>query len=183
MQNTGNISAIKGTPEYEKQYMMREGVDIKANELWKYSLTLDTDRTVIVAVIDTGVDFHHENLKYSSWENITETDDNYIKEIHDNKDDNGNGYIDDKYGYDFCASHGIDDLTKYTSADDHGTMIAGIIAAKQDEGHGINGIAKDDSVQIMSLKVLGKGDKVGDDVEDVIKAIEYADKNGAKFVT
>ena len=181
LQNTGNAEAIKGAPEYEKQFLMKKGVDINADELWKHEFRTDTDRTVIVAVIDTGVDFQHENLKYSSWENITKSNDDYIKEIHDNKDNDSNGYVDDKYGYDFCTNCGIDDQTKYTSADDHGTMIAGIIAAKQDDGHGINGIAKDDTVQIMSLKVFGNEDQKGGNVEDVIKAIKYAEDNGAQI--
>lgn len=131
-----------------------------------------TGSGVIVAVIDTGVDYVHEDLDANNWVNAIETPDNGL-------DDDANGYIDDYYGYDFIGSF-------YTSTDPdsdpqdeygHGTHVAGIIAA-EDNTVGIIGVAP--SAQIMPVKVL---DAVGYGWDSCIaEGIRYAVDNGADII-
>lgn len=118
------------------------------------------EREIIVAVIDTGIDYDHTELDRVKWVNSDE-----IPE--DGLDNDNNGYIDDIEGWNFYGKNNM----VYNSAntyDDHGTHCAGIIAAA----------AEEDNIKIMSLKVLGGADRSGS-LSDVIKAIQYAEKNGA----
>lgn len=146
------------------------GIDINAEEAWQ--LFDDGSRDVIVALIDTGVDITHEDLSDSIWVNTGEIAGNGI-------DDDGNGYVDDVYGWDF-----YDDSNEVYvgSEDDHGTHGAGTIVASSDNGVGIAGLAGDtDHVQLMVLKALGGSDGSGS-TEDMIDAIQYAQDNGASIV-
>lgn len=160
-------------------------IDINAAEGWALFKDLCSDpQPVIVAVIDSGVDTTHPDLAGKIWVNEGEIPDNGI-------DDDGNGYIDDINGWDFynndnTVCHYItDDKTgTYTSdpddCDDHGTHIAGIIAAEADNGIGIAGIASCTDVKIMSLKTYG-GPKQSSTIEDAIRAIRYAENMGASI--
>lgn len=146
------------------------GIDINAEEAW--ALYDGGSRNVVVALIDTGVDIEHEDLAGSIWTNDGEIAGNGL-------DDDGNGYIDDVNGWNFYN----DSSTVYTgSEDDHGTHGAGTIAASADNGVGVAGLDGDTgSVEIMVLKVLGGRDGSGT-TESVIKAIQYAQDNGASIV-
>lgn len=120
---------------------------------------------VVVAVIDDGVDFEHPDLADRAWVNEDEIPDNNI-------DDDGNGYIDDVYGYDFAN----DDNTVHDELEDfHGTHVAGTIAASQN-GAGVVGVAP--NVKVMAVKFLG-GPLSSE--SSAIRAIEYAADNGAKI--
>lgn len=145
------------------------GIDINAEDAWDI---YDGGSEVIIALIDTGVDYTHEDLEDSIWINDDEIAGNNI-------DDDGNGYIDDTYGWNFYS----DSSKVYTGEeDDHGTHCAGTIAASSDNNTGIAGIAGDtENVQIMVLKALGGSDGSGT-TEDVIEAINYAEENGASIV-
>lgn len=92
-------------------------------------------------------------------------------------DDDGNGYVDDVHGWNFCD----DSNQVYTSstADRHGTHEAGIMAASSGNGTGFYGIADSKRVKIMSLKVLDGFD--GASAELIIQAIRYAEANGASI--
>lgn len=146
------------------------GVDVNAEEAW--DIYDGGSRDVVVALIDTGVDSSHEDLQGVLWTNTDEIAGNGI-------DDDGDGYIDDVSGWDFYDDTATASIS---SDDDHGTHCAGSIAANQDNGAGVTGLVGDTShVQIMSLKVLGGKDGEGS-TADIIKAIQYAEANGASIV-
>ncbi|MPM47209.1 hypothetical protein SDC9_93917 [bioreactor metagenome] len=147
------------------------GVDINAEEAWALN-SGEAGKKVVVALIDTGVDYTHEDLADSIWTNADEIAGNGI-------DDDGNGYIDDVRGWNFYN----DSNEVYVgSEDNHGTHGAGTIAANSDNSIGIAGIAgSTGNVEIMVLKALGGTDGSGT-TEDVIRAIAYAEDNGASIV-
>lgn len=122
---------------------------------------------VVVAVIDSGVDINHEDLQNSIWVNEDEIAGN-------GEDDDDNGYIDDVYGWTYRledAGYLIDPL------DSHGTNVAGIIAAEQDNDTGITGMAQ--NTKIMSLDVFSS---LGIDTNYIEQAIYYAANNGADII-
>lgn len=143
------------------------GADIGAPEAWG----VRTDASsVIVAVIDTGIDINHPDLVNNIWVNEVELDG------VDGVDDDGNGYIDDIYGWDFANNDNsvFDDAV----ADRHGTHCAGTIGAKGNNGRGVAGVAWD--AQIMSCKFIhGQSGSTW----NAIKAIEYASMMGARIAS
>lgn len=158
-----------------------EGIDMNIPDAWSnYPLSKEETRTITVAIIDTGVDYRHPDLKDHMWINPNEIPDNGL-------DDDGNGYIDDIYGWDFynndaSVCHYVETPNGYTADpddnDNHGTHIAGIIAATANNSIGIAGIASNVNVQIMSLKIHGGSSSSGS-VANAIKAIRYAEAMGA----
>lgn len=158
------------------------GIDIDAEEGWyRYKSEIGGAHEVTVAVIDTGIDYRHEDLKDAMWVNEGEIPDNGI-------DDDHNGYVDDIYGWDFyndeasvCHYIENDDGTYAADPndrDDHGTHIAGIIVARANNRTAISGIARYLHTRVMALKIHGGPDRKGS-VSDAIKAIAYAQRNGA----
>ncbi|MEG4274423.1 MULTISPECIES: S8 family serine peptidase [unclassified Microcoleus] len=144
---------------------------IKAPEVWAQGLTGDG---IVVAVIDSGVDYNHPDLTGNIWSNAGETG---VDALGRNKasngvDDDGNGFVDDFRGWDFVNNDNdpMDD-------NNHGTHISGLVAAKKD-GVGITGTAP--TAKIMPLKILN-GSGVGK-IRDEINAINYAVANGAKII-
>jgi subtilisin family serine protease len=139
--------------------------DVDVDVLQAHAITTG-DPSVVVAVIDDGVDFSHPDLAGRAWTNPGES--GAGKETN-GVDDDGNGFIDDVHGWDFC--HG--DNTVHDFDDDfHGTHVAGTIAASLD-GAGVVGVAP--SVKIMALKFINSpadGDCGWD--EQAVAAIEYA---------
>ena len=141
--------------------------DIDAPEAWDI-FTGSSD--VVVAVIDTGVDYGHIDLQANIWTNPGESGGG--KETNGIDDDN-NGYIDDVHGWDFVNTD--NDPMEDNSPKYHGTHIAGIIGAKGNNDEGIAGINW--NVKIMVLKA---GNYNGDfDIADIVGAIDYATENGA----
>lgn len=130
---------------------------------------------VIVAVVDQGVKFDHEDLAVNMWVNKGEIPGNGI-------DDDGNGYIDDVNGYNFTDNNGT--LT-FSAENMHGTHVAGTIAAVNNNGVGVNGIAggsgNGDGVKIMSCETLGSSESgnSGGGLGAQVRAIKYAADNGA----
>jgi large repetitive protein len=156
-------------PEYSEQWYL--GM-VDAPEAWDIE-TGDDD--IVVAVLDTGVDLDHPDLEDNIWVNADEVPDNGI-------DDDGNGYVDDYYGWDFVDddSTPIPDVSSGANEDaiSHGTVIAGIIAAVGDNNEGLTGVVWD--AQIMAVRML---DKVGSgNSVDAREAIEYAVENGADVI-
>ena len=145
-----------------------EGIDINIDEAWEiYS---DSGKEVIVAIVDTGVDYTHEDLNGNIWINKQEIADNGI-------DDDGNGYIDDVYGWNFYNNS---NNVYVGSEDDHGTHGAGTIIANADNGKGIVGIVQSDNIKVMCVKALGGRDGAGS-TASVVQAIQYAEANGASI--
>ena len=142
-----------------------QDADIDAPEAWSVSTGTDT---VIVAVIDTGVDYNHEDLAGNMWINEAE----YYGT--GGFDDDGNGYVDDIYGYDFCNydPNPMDD--NY-----HGTHCAGTIGAVGNNGKGVAGVCWD--VRIMAVKFLDSGG--GGWTDDAILCVEYATMMGANVMS
>jgi subtilisin family serine protease len=184
-----SLSAKPNDPDYSKQWNLHNtrqnvlgsigttGADIVAEEAWDLS-TGKAD--VVVAVIDTGVDYIHEDLAANMWVNSGEVPGN-------GWDDDGNGFADDYYGYDFAGSrdtrvhnpsHNNDSDPQ--DIDGHGTHVSGIIAATANNLKGISGVAP--GVKIMALKAAHQplpefdGAPLPEPVfsdEDSIEAIEY----------
>lgn len=124
-------------------------------------------KETIVAIIDTGVDYDHEDLQNVLWVNKGEIPDNEI-------DDDGNGYIDDINGWNFYDDNNV----LYNGSEDaHGTHIAGTIIANINS-KGISGVAGSSNVKIMILKALGGADESGF-TYGIANAIKYAEKMGA----
>ena len=144
---------------------------IKAPEVWAKGLTGDG---IVVAIIDSGIDYNHPDLIGNVWSNGGE---NGVDATGRNKasngvDDDGNGFVDDFRGWDFANNDNdpMDDSS-------HGTHISGLVAAKKD-GVGITGTAP--TAKVMPLKILNSTG-VGK-ISDEINAINYAVANGAKII-
>ncbi|BCN28874.1 S8 family serine peptidase [Anaeromicropila herbilytica] len=143
-------------------------IDMNVPEAWD---VFNGGRDITVAVIDTGVDYTHSDLKNVMWTNTGEISGDGI-------DNDKNGYIDDIHGWNFYS--GNNTLFHARSAeDDHGTHIAGIIAAERNN-IGVAGVASNTNVRIMSVKALGGQDGSGS-TSSIIEAIQYAEENGAKI--
>lgn len=157
LNNIGQIvNNIKGT----------EGADISAPEAWNLSTG---SKDVIVAVLDTGVDYNHEDLADNIFRNEAECNG------QPNVDDDSNGYVDDCIGWNFVNNNNdpMDD-----DVDSHGTHVAGIIGAVGNNGIGITGVNW--HVKILPVKVLDSNG--GGDIATIIEGIEYAVNMGAKVI-
>lgn len=146
----------------------RAGIDIGALEGWE----VRTDASnVVVAVVDTGVRYTHEDLKDNIWINSGEIEDNDL-------DDDGNGYVDDVHGINTLFSSQLSIGGDPMDDHGHGTHVAGTIGARGNNDVGITGVAW--KVQLMPLKFLGENGSGMD--SDAIKCIDYAISNGADII-
>lgn len=135
----------------------------------------------IVAVIDTGVDYSHEDLNANMWVNEAES-----KKMNGvaGKDDDGNGYTDDVHGYDFTSSARLSPHYGKIGDPDpndesgHGSHCAGSIGAVPNNQKGISGV--NPMVQIMALRALSDA---GGTTSDINRAISYATENGANVIS
>ena len=147
-----------------------KGADVNVEKAWDMTTG---DPSIIVAVLDEGVDVAHPDLKAGMWVNE--------KEIWKSEEDNdGNGYAGDVHGYNFVEDSGVISVdSKYDTG--HGSHVAGVIAAMNDNGLGISSIAggtpSDPGVKIMSCQIFS-GMAAGTVLEEV-RAIKYAADNGA----
>lgn len=134
-------------------------------------------KKVIVAVIDTGIDINHEDLKNNLWKNPGETglDAKGRDKASNGVDDDGNGFIDDVYGWNFVSNN-----NKLDDNHGHGTHIAGIIGAEAGNKKGIVGISPD--VSMMILKYFDPKVPNTDNLKNTIQAMNYAVKMGAHII-
>lgn len=165
-----NSNFVKYTADYNvgTQWYLGNGENaVDAICIWEKDVS---KKEVIVAVIDTGVDYNHEVMKNHFWINRNEIP-------NDGIDNDMNGYIDDINGWNFVDST-RDVLTgKEYYENDHGTQCASIISSGAFDSE-MKGINYGSSIKIMTLKVLTGIEKMGE-VENIIKAIKYAESNGA----
>jgi len=157
-------------PEFSQLYGMHQSNDndIDAPEAWELTTG---NASIIVGVIDTGIDYDHEDLKANIWKNPGESGGG--KE-NNNVDDDGNGYKDDYRGWNF-----IFDSNDPYDDNDHGTHCAGTIGAVGNNGKGVVGVNW--NVKLMPLKFLGS-DGSGS-TADAAEAIIYGVDNGAKVLS
>lgn len=128
-------------------------------------------KKVTIAIIDSGVDFQHEDLRANRWINPDEIADNAI-------DDDHNGYVDDVNGFNFANELGDAGPKGSFHEANHGTHVAGLAAARLDNGFG--GIGVDGVAKIMSLNIFGDGS--GTNSALLENAIRYAADHGADVI-
>ena len=145
------------------------GIDINIKEAWQLYGQQPDKRPVTVAVIDTGIDTSHKDLKDAIWVNEDEIPGDSI-------DNDGNGFVDDVNGWNFISNN---NQLCAGDEDTHGTHGAGTIAAAKGNG-GVAGIGDSRYIKIMVLKALG-GEEGKGSPENVIQAIRYAEANGAQI--
>lgn len=161
-------TGVPKDPDLEKQWGLNNvgqaggisGADVRALEAWD----IETGAAgVVVAVVDTGVDYSHADLAENIWTNPGEVPGNGV-------DDDHNGFVDDIHGWDFTK-----DTNDPYDENNHGTHVAGVIGARGNNGKGLAGVSWE--VSLMPVKFLDK-DGVGL-TSDAVDAVNYATANGA----
>lgn len=162
-----HVAARPNDPFFDSQWALANagnpGADIHALTGWNITTNASN---IVVAVIDSGVDYNHPDLAANMWRNGGEIPNNGV-------DDDNNGYVDDVLGYDF-----INNDADPQDDHGHGTHVAGIIGAVGNNGLGITGVAW--SVRIMALKFLDQNGS--GTVADAVRAIDYAVRMGARII-
>lgn len=143
---------VPNDPSYERLYGMDK---IAAPQAWDENIDCSS---VVVAVIDTGMDYTHPDLTANIWTNPGEIPDNGV-------DDDSNGYVDDVHGWNF-----VNNSNEVMDDNGHGTHVSGIIGAVGNNGTGVAGVAW--NVKIMPIKTLNANGQGY--VSDSIKAVQYA---------
>jgi hypothetical protein len=166
---------IANDPKLGEQWSLQKSGVIEALKLASEN-TNQSNPEIIVAVVDTGVDLNHPDLKSNLFINKNEIPNNGI-------DDDHNGFVDDVQGWNFNAKEDdpkSDPISEEANAQDdfnHGTHVAGTIGALQNNGIGISGIAP--RIKILPVRWMSKGLGWG---SDAIAAIQYSVKMGAKVI-
>lgn len=158
--NQSTSSVVPNDPLYAEQWYLPA---VKVDKVWEQTTG---DTTQVIAILDTGVDWTHPDLKNKMWRNPGEIPDN-------GWDDDGNGFIDDWMGWDY-----INHDNNPTDDNSHGTHVAGIAAAEANNGIGIAGVNW--HARIMALKVFqssGRGDAL-----TISRGITYAFQKGATVI-
>jgi len=156
-----NQWGLHNTGSYAYGY---DDADIDAPEAWNITTG---NQNLVIAVIDTGIDYNHADLVGNIW---TNDDENCLDGI----DNDLNGYIDDCKGWNFVGDNN-DPMDDYG----HGTHVAGIIGARGNNGEGVTGVMQ--RVKLMPLKIFDAYGMPAPD-EEIAAAIKYAVDNGAKVI-
>lgn len=149
----------------------------KKSDAMKAQAISQGNKNIVVAVIDTGADLKHEDLAGNLWKNPGETgkDDRGRDKATNGIDDDGNGFVDDVYGWNFVSEN--NDLSDNHG---HGSHIAGIIGAEAGNGKGIAGVSP--QVSIMVLKYFDPKVPNTDNLRNTVNSIRYAIKNKAHII-
>jgi subtilisin family serine protease len=170
----GSWLEVPNDPSYAQQWHLSNdgsgggvaGADVRAEDAWEIS---SGDPSVVIAILDSGVEITHPDLAPNVWHNAAE--------IVNGIDDDGNGYIDDVNGWDFFHDDG--DVTGPFS---HGTRVAGMVGARANDGFGVAGLAggwgASPGCRVMAVAV---GDSFPD-AATLDDAILYAVDNGARVI-
>ena len=166
---------LPNDPKYPEQWSLPL---MKLPQAWAIE---KGNREVVIAIIDSGIDYRHDDLAPKAWINPGEVPENGL-------DDDGNGYVDDVYGWDFTDAPNLQAEGDYIEGDNepidergHGTHVAGIAGALPDNGIGIAGVAWE--CPLMAIRAglsLGGSSRLQDD--DSAAAIVYATDNGASVI-
>lgn len=170
-------------PDFSKQWGMNQ---MNVRDAWQKSAGRPE---MVVAVIDTGVDYTHEDLVDNLWRNPGETgtDSQGRNKASNGVDDDNNGYVDDLVGWDFVSNDnkpydlymGLLDIILKGGNPGHGTHCAGNVAARANNGKGISGVAP--NIRMMAVRFLsekGEGTLAG-----AVQSIKYAVDNGARVMS
>jgi subtilisin family serine protease len=167
------IRKISYNPNDPNLALQQHLTPIKAREAWDVT---KGDTSVVIAIIDTGVDWQHQDLRANIWRNYKEIPNNGI-------DDDGNGKKDDIRGWDFGGLTGTEDNDPREDAADHGTLVAGCASAVTDNGLGVAGVGF--NCKIMPVKVSQNNVRTSDGTALITygyKGIVYAADNGAHVI-
>lgn len=159
------LAALPKAPENNAFYGIQNNVDptnIKA--LWK--VPVKNSKRPVIAIVDTGVDSEHPDLKDNMWKNDAEADG--LPGV----DDDGNGFVDDVYGYNFAFNS-----PDITDTEGHGSHCAGIAAAVNNN---IGVVGMNPDALIMGLRVFDNDGEMT--TEMLLSAVDYAVKNGADII-
>jgi serine protease len=158
-----SLDGVPNDPYYSRQWDLPA---IEAEAAWNITRG---DPSVIIAVVDLGVDFTHPELANARWVNQTE--------LHGlpGIDDDGNGYTDDVYGYDFIDNDGDPAPSPLIGNEAHGTHVAGIACAARNNGIGIAGLAP--ACKIMGVRAGSDGS-----ISFGYDGIYYACRSGANII-
>jgi subtilisin family serine protease len=147
--------------------------DIDADLAWEITAGED----VVIAVLDSGVDYTHPDFESNLWFNPGEIPDNF-------QDDDGNGFVDDIHGADFIRLDGrplpYDPFPSEPPCplpSPHGTIVAGIAAARGNNSIGISGVGR--ASKVMALRILHQSNTTEGTVADATQAVQYAIAEGA----
>lgn len=149
----GEWSESTNDPYFSRQWMHTV---VQTEKAWRVT---KGSKNIVVAVLDSGIDYTHKDLKNNMWINLQET--------VNGKDDDNNGYVDDIYGWNFVSNNAD---PKTTSKSNHGSHVAGIIGATGSNNTGIVGMAP--NVRMMALRFIG--DSGTGSTSGAIRGIDYA---------
>ena len=171
--NLGPKSKVKTNDKVQGMTAAIVEADINAVPAWRLCTG---DPSIVVAILDEGVMYTHEDLAANMWKNNSELNGK------SNTDDDGNGYKDDAHGFNFVS---MGEIVWGESGDTgHGTHVAGIVSAVNNNGLGICSIAggsgNNDGVKLMPLQIF-QGNK-GATTSNIAKAMQYAADNGAQIL-
>jgi subtilisin family serine protease len=197
LEDSSGKPPMKDNPEIPKEPTNATGTDPLINRQWGMNdiggidiwKTFRGNKDMIVAVLDTGVDYTHEDLNPNMWRNPGETglDVNGKDKSANGIDDDNNGYIDDIVGWDFVSNDNkpfdlaVDPMQLLAGGGNpgHGTHCAGNVGAKGNNNLGVSGVAPE--IKMMGLRFISE--KGAGTTAAAIKSIRYAVDNGAKVLS